>query len=252
MSGPTKPQAPGEPDRAPPAQIPLPLPFDPSFARDRLCVTGSNEAPVALVDAWPDWGGPCALIAGPAGSGKTHLARVWGSRSGARLVPVEAIRADVVPALLADSALAVDLGEPPFADEPALFHLINLARETASSVLFTARSHPAGWTLERADLASRLRAMPSAVLDAPDDALLEAILGKLFADRQIAVDPRVITFLIARMERSWDAVLTLTDRLDEVSLARKRPITRHLAQEVLESMDPMPCAATPRPNGWEG
>ncbi len=217
------------------AQLTLPLKLDPSFARERLCVTGANEDAVALVDAWPDWPGPCALITGPAGSGKSHLARIWAERSGARLEPVCAIRAGEVPALIETGALTVDLGEPPFEDEPALFHLINLAREKAASILFTARSHPAAWTLTRADLASRLRAMPYAVLEAPDDALLEAMLRKLFADRQIAVEPRVITFLMARMERSFDAALAIAQRLDETALARKRPITTRLAQEVLEA-----------------
>ena len=45
-----------------------------------------------------------------------------------------------------------------------------------------------------ADLASRLRALPVVALTAPDDALLRAVMVKLFADRQLAVDESLVGF----------------------------------------------------------
>ena len=73
-------------------------------------------------------------------------------------------------------------------DETALFHLLNLAREEAAYVLLTARTAPAAWTIRTPDLASRLKALPVVALAPPDDALLRAVLVKLFADRQLGVD----------------------------------------------------------------
>jgi chromosomal replication initiation ATPase DnaA len=32
---------------------------------------------VALIDSWPHWPSPVVILAGPPGSGKSHLAEIW-------------------------------------------------------------------------------------------------------------------------------------------------------------------------------
>jgi chromosomal replication initiation ATPase DnaA len=78
------------------------------------------------------------------------------------------------------------------------------------------------------DLASRLRAVPVAKLAAPDDALIGAVLVKLFADRQLAVDQDVIAYLLPRMERSLGNARAMVAQIDDVALAARRPVTRDL------------------------
>ena len=116
--------------------------------------------------------------------------------------------------------------------EAALFHLLNLAREERAYVLITARSAPATWRIQVADLASRLRALPVVALTAPDDALFRAVLVKLFADRQLAVDESLVTFLTTRIERSFAAARAAVERLDREALRLQRPVTRALAGEL--------------------
>lgn len=87
------------------------------------------------------------------------------------------------------------------------------------------------------DLLSRLQAAAVARIGAPDDALLSAVLVKLFADRQITVPPALIAWLVLRMERSIAAARALVALLDARALAEGRPITRALAAEVLDSPD---------------
>ena len=96
-----------------------------------------------------------------------------------------------------------------------------------------ARSRPRNG-LGLADLASRVAAAPVAVLAPPDDALLAALLVKLFADRQLRVAPELITWLVQRIERSFAGAEAAVQALDAQALARKRPITRALAAEVLD------------------
>ena len=95
------------------------------------------------------------------------------------------------------------------------------------------REPPARWATRLPDLASRLRAAPVARLEAPDDALLAAILVKLFGDRQIVVEADLIQYLLTRMDRSFEAAEALVVELDRAGLARRRPITRMLAVEIL-------------------
>ena len=83
------------------------------------------------------------------------------------------------------------------------------------------------------DLASRLRVLPVVELAAPDDALLRAIIVKLFADRQLAVEESLVAYLATRIERSFaGARRRRSTALDREALRLQRPVTRALAGEL--------------------
>jgi chromosomal replication initiation ATPase DnaA len=219
--------------RAQPRQLALTLPHAESFARDDFLEGPGNKAALALIDAWPDWPNAIAILIGDVGSGKSHLASIWASRSGARAVAARNLAIETVPEALATGALVVEDIEPSIVDQAALFHLLNLAREQGADLLLTARTAPAGWTLQIKDLASRLRAVPVIELAPPDDQLLRALLVKFCADRQLVVDESVVGYLLLRIERSFAAARRAVEQLDAEALRRGRPITRALAVEVL-------------------
>ncbi|MFQ5959140.1 MAG: DNA replication protein [Alphaproteobacteria bacterium] len=197
-------------------------------------VTQSNREAVLWLDRWPDWPAPALAIYGPPGCGKTHLAHVWQARSGARIVTAEALAGRAPAEVLGDGHCAVIEGADAAAfDERALFHLYNVAGERGGHLLLTARTPPARWPLQLADLHSRLSAAPAVPVRAPDDALIGALLIKLFADRQLRVGDDVVTFLLARMERSFDAARRIVAVLDAAALAGGRNITVPLARDVL-------------------
>jgi chromosomal replication initiation ATPase DnaA len=203
-----------------------------SFARDDFLTGPSNESALALIERWPDWPARMMLLIGPEGAGKSHLAAIWAETAGARTAAARSLDSESLPAAFATGALVLeDLAERDF-DERALFHLINFAREEHAFVLITARSAPATWDVSVPDLASRLRALPVVELAAPDDALLRAIIVKLFADRQLAVEESLIAFLAARIERSFAGAQKAVAALDREALRLQRPVTRVLAGEL--------------------
>lgn len=176
---------------------------------------------------------------GPAGSGKTHLAHVWAARAGARLLSAEALPGldlgtvpDCGRLVVEDADRLADLGLFTGEAEEKLFHLCNRLA-AGGSLLVSGREPPGRWTVRLPDLASRLAATTIARLEAPDDDLLGAVLVKLFADRQLAVTPDLVQFLLARMERSFAAAEDLVTALDRAGLATQRPVTARLAAEVL-------------------
>lgn len=201
-------------------------------------VADCNRAAVACIDRWPDWPGPLAVIFGPEGSGKTHLAHVWQARSRAESV---ADLAGVDPGAFPPGfALVIEDVRPPLGAEAErrLFHLYNLAGESGGSLLATAREPPSRWQVSLPDLASRLAAAPAAAIGAPDDALLAAVIVKLFADRQVKIEEDVVTYLLARIERSFAAARAIVDRIDRAALAGGRKVTVALARAVLEERGP--------------
>ena len=217
-----------------PTQLALALDHAESLAREDFLSGPSNAAALGLIERWPDWPSRTVLLRGPGGSGKSHLAAIWARESGARTLSPRALEGADVPIALATGALVLEnLAEGRF-DQAALFHLLNLAREERAYVLITARSAPATWRIQVADLASRLRALPVVALTAPDDALFRAVLVKLFADRQLAVDESLVSFLTTRIERSFAAARRAVELLDGEALRQRRPVTRALAAEILK------------------
>jgi chromosomal replication initiation ATPase DnaA len=221
--------------KAQPRQLALALAHPESLTRDDFLSGPSNADALRLIEGWPDWPDRMMVLIGPEGSGKSHLAAIWAHMAGARLVAAHALEEGRVPATLATGAVVLEDMAPGFFDERALFHLLNLARESGCFALFTARSAPSGWPLRIADLASRLRALPKVTVNAPDDGLLRAVLVKLFSDRQVVVDEALIAYLMTRMERSFGAARNLVSTLDAEALRRKRPLTRALAAEIFRA-----------------
>jgi chromosomal replication initiation ATPase DnaA len=215
-----------------PLQLALALDHAESFAREDFLVGPSNAAALDLIERWPDWPDRIMVLVGPQGSGKSHLAAIWAAAAGARSAGARSIEKADMPALFATGALVLeDLAAQRF-DERALFHLINHAREERAFVLITARSAPSSWRIEVPDLASRLRVLPVIELTAPDDALLRAIIVKLFADRQVVVEESLIGYLTARIERTFAGAQTAVDTLDREALRQKRPVSRALAVDL--------------------
>jgi chromosomal replication initiation ATPase DnaA len=214
-----------------PRQLALALDHTESFAREDFLSGPSNAAALALIDMWPGWPHPTVMLTGPEGSGKSHLAAIWAQAAGARITAARALEEALVPGALATGALVVeDIADGAF-DERALFHLLNLAREEGAFLLLTARTAPVRSAIR--DLGSRLKALPIVALAPPDDVLLRAVLVKLFADRQLAVDESLIGYVAMRIERSFAAARAVVARLDDEAMRQKRPLTRALAADVM-------------------
>ena len=203
-----------------------------SFAREDFLRGPSNAEAFNLVERWPDWPDRIVALVGPQGSGKSHLAAIWAEATGARVLSAKLLPHSDLPAAFATGALVLEDLEFEGLDERALFHLLNFAREQAANVLITSRSPLTTFPVVIRDLASRMRAVPSVALAAPDDALLRALIVKLAVDRQIALDESLVSYVANRIERSFAAAHHAVQRLDEEAMRQHRPVTRALAVEL--------------------
>ncbi len=214
-------------------QLPLDLGHRPALGRTDFLVVPSNAAAVAWLDRWPQWPAPALALSGPPGSGKSHLAHVFAARAGAPIIEPSSLATERVPALLGGASAAV-VDEAERAAEAPLLHLYNLLAERRGHLLIVSRAAPARWTIALADLRSRLVASPTVAVAAPDEALIGALLVKLFADRQLAVGEEVLAYLALHLERSFAAAQRAVAALDAAALAEHRRITVPLARRVLQ------------------
>lgn len=196
---------------AEPRQMVLPLRWKAAQGQKDFYVSRANLDAVAFLDGWSTWPIPAALLIGPPGSGKSHLAAIFARRANARLWD-DADRAS---------------------DEEAVFHAWNAAMEERRPLLLTARSLPTDWNIGLADLRSRLAATPQVRIGAPDDALLEAVFLKQWRDRGVELPPEVTAYVLTRIERSFEQVAKAVQLIDLVAMTEQRPVTIPLAREAL-------------------
>jgi chromosomal replication initiation ATPase DnaA len=211
------------------AQLTLPLETEPALRREDFVVAPGNREAAAFIDAWPDWPSSAAVLHGPEGSGKTHLATAWAARAGGAIVEARAVDESLLAHTAPLAIENVDAEPPDTARERVLFALI----ERGAPVLFTAREAPSRWRALMPDLASRYRALLAFGLWAPDDGLLAALARKLFADRQLGVPEPAIAHMLNALERSPAAIRDFVARADAKALSERRAVSLALIREML-------------------
>ncbi|TAL02962.1 MAG: DNA replication protein [Rhodospirillaceae bacterium] len=214
-------------------QLILDLGHRPAFGRDDFLVSAANQEAVEWIDRYPSWSGYGLALVGPAGSGKTHLAQVFARATGAVVLSAASLAVAGIGAVTAANHVVVVDYDGTVFDERALLHLLNAIKERDGHVLVTSREAPARWGVSLADLHSRLSVLPVVRIAAPDDVLLEAVLIKLFADRQLTVAPDVVAYALRHMDRSFAALRAIVARADAESLAGQRAVTVPLIKSLL-------------------
>ncbi len=214
-----------------PFQLPLPFQHEPRFGADDFVRACSNQTALAWFET--DWPERRLALFGPKGCGKTHLLHIWAQQTGAILLSGKALTdLDGMPQ---DGALALDDADT-VRDETLLFHFLNAARDRHLRVLLSGRTAPSRWPVHLPDLSSRLRAITVVEIGQPDDDLLEALLIKLMADRQLSISPMVQKWLLIRLPRSPAVLREAVARLDQESLVSGIAITRQLAARMLHEI----------------
>ena len=217
---------------APPGgQLPFDYGHEPSHLEDDFIVGDGNRLALAHILAFPQWAHPLTLLEGPPKSGKSHLGRVWAERAGAPTATPQA--AEALARAGGRQPLLVEDIERSGYGETALFNLLNQSMREGRPLLMTTREPIANWPFETDDLKSRARLAQRFTLALSDDIQLSQMFVKLFGDRQVAVDPKVIAYLVQRMERSPEEAVALADAADRLALARGTAITRRIAAAAL-------------------
>jgi chromosomal replication initiation ATPase DnaA len=190
----------------------------------------SNLDAYSFINKWPNWPLNILLLYGPKSCGKTHLAKIWQEKANASFLSAEQIyknQYDLKKNYIIDTIEKIH-------DETALLHLFNSVKEQAAGYLLMTSGNNPNNIIRLPDLRSRLNLVAVARIGDPDDDILRQMFVKQFTERQIIVEIDVINYLITRIERSFESLYDIVDRLDKKALEEKKNITIPLARKILE------------------
>jgi chromosomal replication initiation ATPase DnaA len=214
-------------------QLPLPFAEAQIYAAADFCAAPSNALARCWVERPEGWTNGRLVLWGEPGCGKTHLLHIWAKARGAMILHGPDLRAALPPP---SGPLAIDDADAA-ADETALLHVLNAAAEAGQPALLTALTPPARQKIRLADLASRLRASLAVEIFSPDDELLDMLLTRLTAERQLTLNFQVRNFLLSHLPRAPAALREAVARLDHAALATGGKITRNLAAALVAEFD---------------
>lgn len=187
-----------------------------NFAGENFLVAPSNKLAFDTATSFP-WPSYALHIYGETGCGKTHIANIAQSLAQQNSVTLHAIE-------------NLHAGF----DEVELLQKLNFAKERGENVLLTSSAPLIQLGFKLPDLTSRLAAIPSIAIEAPDSELFYMLLARQFSARQISVDDGVLNYLTNRLERSFSALVAAVEKIDKLSLQEKRSITIPLVKNVIE------------------
>ncbi len=219
-------------------QIPLGLNRKTQNDRSNLVIGDCNALAAEWINRWPDWPGRIRglIIHGEKYSGKSHLGAIWTQQSESEVL--SSLKSDIDGYDSARNYILENLapGER-WPDEP-LFHFLTRMTGADGSLLILAEESPArmGWSF--ADIPSRLAAMNTAAITAPDDDILMAVLQKQADDRGVTLDPDMIPYIIKRMERRFEVAVRIIDMLDKRTSIDKKKATLTMVRDIMDKLEP--------------
>ncbi len=216
-------------------QLPLDLPaVDRPMRRETFITTAANAGDIATLETWWASAEPALVICGAASSGKSHLAGVLAQDEGA---DVAAVAQDGGIDQVAGDGLFIIDGLERLSRPTLLLEAIERARTGRGRLALVGRGRPQDWANGLIDLETRLSAIPRIEVSPPDEALLRQIMQKLFADRQVRVDAKVIEYAAPRIRRSLAAAIEFCRAADELALDAGSAVTLAIARRAVEAAE---------------
>ena len=224
-------------------QLVLGLSLKEALEKEDFFISSSNSDAVNQLANTDRWVSGVLLLVGPKGSGKTHLSTVWSKEHKAKRVKLEAVLPEMEKILNYDLVCIEDIDIIEKAErqkksktEEGIFHLINNIASRGGKLLISSSKMPNALAIGLKDLESRLQSFSNTNIKEPDDSLVMALLLKYFNDRQIFVKHSNLTYIAARINRTYSSIYDFVNYIDHKSLVLNTKVTRPLIDAALNKM----------------
>jgi len=213
------------------------------YEKDDFLVSSSNKEAYKLIDRWPKWPSRKIIIYGDTGTGKTHLSNIWQKKTSASVLNLNKFKKIRFDNFFLKKKSFIIENISNFFDkinksekehlEKHLLHFYNLIEEKKGYLILTASNSPKFWGISLPDLKSRILSSINVKIKKPDDELLSSVLIKLFLDKQILIDKKIIKFIVYRSERSLTNLQKIVNKIDKQSLITKKKININFVRKLI-------------------
>ena len=203
------------------------------FFEDDFCISKSNEEVYHFLNTWPNWSENIVNIYGPEKSGKTFLLSIFAQKNSFIKISKKEINKNNIDYILKQKKIIIeDISNE--IDNELLFLIYNHFKSNENFLVFSSLVDTANLNFSLNDLNSRFKSVFNIEIHNPSDNLLYSILSKGISDRQITLEPKIIDYILGKIERTYLAVNTFVKLMDKKNLIDKKKITKKLVNSILE------------------
>jgi chromosomal replication initiation ATPase DnaA len=214
-------------------QLLLDFDYEQNFRDDDFYVGKSNFYTFELINKWPKWEKNFLNIIGEKSSGKTHLVNIFLKKFNGIKIESNLLNENNLKSIQSFQNIVLeDLNLD--VDENLIYTLFNTIDQNNKFLIITSDKPIVEIDFKLKDLRSRTTNCLLAKIENPDDELMFALILKNLSDRQIALDKKLIDFIIKRVERSYGKIFEFIYKIDSISLKKKKSIDFKIINEALE------------------
>ena len=202
------------------------------YKKENFFVSTSNLEAFEILNNWPKWIKKFINLYGEKYSGKSHLARIFESKSTCLNISEKDFTEEILIKFKTKQSLIIEDYQNNIS-ENLLYSLINIVEQENKYLLITSEKPINEFNYKLNDLVSRLNNFLYIKLGAPDDELIYALIVKNFSDRQITIDKKLIDYIIKRIDRSYKSIFVFISKIDQLSLQKGKPINLEVIKKVL-------------------
>ena len=214
-------------------QLTLKFPFSKKFFDQDFFVSKNNFSAFKLIESWPNWPGKWLNIFGESGSGKTHLAKILERKIRlTKLIDAENVNDNTIEELSEIDCLIIDRFNNNI-DENIFYSILNQSKQLEKYLLINSLTSIKTTDFSLNDLKSRISSFIFIGIELPTDDLLKVIITKTLSDKQITISPKLTSYIINNIERSYEKMFKFLNDVDELSLSTGKSININLIKTIL-------------------
>jgi len=214
------------------SQLIFKFPFKTNYFEEDFYVSESNFEAYKLIESWPKWSSRFINIFGPSGCGKTHLANIFRKKISSFLINASDLNNNSLSDIKVKECLIVD-GYKKNVDEKLFYSVLNQSYLSNQYIIINSLQPIQSLRVNLNDLKSRFSSFVNIGIDLPTDELIKVIISKNFSDKQVKIESNLLEYIIKNIDRSYEAIFDLIDKLDDSSLSTGKSININLIKKAL-------------------
>ena len=213
-------------------QLIFKFPFKTNYFEEDFYVSENNFEAYKLIENWPKWPSKLINIFGPSGCGKTHLANVLNNKINSFFIKAAELNDNIFSVVKVKECLIIDEYNNNV-EEKLLYSVINQSHLSNQYIIINTLKPIQSYEVSLNDLSSRFSSFVNISIDLPTDELIKVIISKNFSDKQVKIENKLLEYIVKNIDRSYEAIFDLIDKLDDFSLSTGKSININLIKKAL-------------------